>query len=303
MKFSVIIPVYNKANTIAESIYSVLSQTEKDYELIIVNDGSSDNLNDVLKNFVGIRIINQENGGVSRARNAGINAAQGDYICFLDADDLWFPNHLEELSTLIRKYPNAGMFSTSHTETTSDGKLSHSSSHLVDFQNHFLCENLFELLNKHSYNLIHTNCVCVNKSLIHTKKIYFEPGEKIGEDTDMWYRVALNCSVALSKKETTMYRRENSTATKHGHGSFTWIFARRWETIKNGDYNVGRKNECEKLIERYKLSCSRNYMLLKDRKNAKKLLNEVRHHNRRYYLTLFIVCLPYSWSKKLITRK
>ncbi|MBR4881344.1 MAG: glycosyltransferase, partial [Clostridia bacterium] len=89
MKFSVIIPVYNKADTISASIDSVISQTEKDFELIIVDDGSSDNIDEVLSKYKNIHVITQENGGVSVARNSGIMAAQGDYICFLDADDLW----------------------------------------------------------------------------------------------------------------------------------------------------------------------------------------------------------------------
>lgn len=303
MKFSVIIPVYNKAETIADSINSVLAQTEKDYELIIVNDGSNDALSDVLKGFTDIKIIDQENGGVSRARNTGINAANGDYVCFLDADDLWFPDHLEEMSALIEKYPEAGMYSTSHIETTPDGKEYHSSIRLDGFDDRFLTDNLLLLLNTRAYSIIHTNSICISKKLIEEKNLYFEPGERIGEDTDMWYRTALHCSVGMSKKETNMYRRENSTATKNGNGSFTWIFARRYDEILKSDIDENRKLEYEKLIERYKLSCSRSYVLMKDRKNAKKLLKEVKHRTKRYYLTLMLANMPYFLSKKLIKHK
>jgi len=300
MKFSVIIPVFNKANTITDSINTVLAQTEKDFELIIVNDGSTDHLADVLKDFPDVKVINRENGGVSRARNAGIRAAEGDYICFLDADDLWTPDHLSELRHLIEAYPSAAMFATSHTETTSDGKVYHSSTHLADLAERFLAENLFKLLNTRAYTLINTNSICISKAFLLAKDLFFEPDEKIGEDTDMWYRVALHTPVAFSKKETTVYRRENSTATKHGSGSFTWIFCKRWETLRHGDYDAERKAECGKLIDRYRLSCSRSYMLQKDRKNAKKMLKCVTYHDKRYFLTYLLTCLPFFVSKKLL---
>lgn len=301
MKFSVIIPVFNKATTIAESIDSVLAQTEKDYELIVVNDGSTDNIADVLANYESITVVNQENGGVSRARNAGIEVANGEYICFLDADDLWLPNHLEQMSILIQKFPDAGMYVTSHIETTEDGKVSHSGVHLRGFDNCFLSENLFALLNRKAYNLIHTNSMCIPKNVLVCDNIWFEPGEKIGEDTDVWYRVALGYPVALSKSETTVYRKENSTATKKGTSSFTWIFARRWEMLAEQGYSSARKKECAKLIKRYRLSCSREYILMRDRRNAIKQLKQSRHFSKQYFLTLILAVLPYAWSRYLIT--
>lgn len=301
MKYSVIIPVYNKAETIAESIKSVLAQTEQNFELIIVNDGSSDNLQEAIKDFPSIRVINQENGGVSVARNTGIKEAKGDYVCFLDADDLYLPNHLEELNFLIKEYPQAVMFFTSHIETFTNGETRNISNLLPKFPDSFLCENLFKLLNENSYSLIHTNCACINRNFINKNGIYFEPGEKIGEDTDMWFRVALNGSVAYSKKETTIYRRENSTATRNGSNSFSWVFARRWDDIEKGDYSEDRKRECRKLIERHFLTSSRNYMLLKDRKKAKDVLRNIKYRNKRYYLTWILARMPYSLSRWIIT--
>ena len=120
MKFSVIIPVYNKANTIRAAVESVLAQTFSDFEIVIVDDGSHDTPEKVLADLMDkqLHLIHQENGGVSVARNTGIRAAKGDYLCFLDADDLWLPNHLEEMSILIDQFPTADMFVTSHMETT-----------------------------------------------------------------------------------------------------------------------------------------------------------------------------------------
>ena len=303
MKFSVIIPVYNKADTIAESLQSVLSQTETDYEVIVVNDGSSDHLHDVLSGFPTIQLIDQENGGVSVARNTGIHAAKGEYICFLDADDLWLPSHLEEMSLLIDQFPAADMFVTSHITTTTDGKTFHSSKSIADFEQRFISDNLFALLNNRAYSIIHTNSICIRKTVLEANHIYFEPGEKIGEDTDVWYRTALCSSVAISKHETTVYRKENSTATKNGTNTFDWIFARRWETIENSNYPEARKAECRKLIERQKMACSRDYLLLKDRKKAKQILKDIQYRNKRYYLTLCLTMLPYAISQWIIKHK
>ena len=113
--FSVIMPVYNGEKFIDEAIESVFMQSENDWELIIVNDGSTDSTGEVLGKYdknEKIRIINQPNSGVSVARNNGMENAKGDYIAFLDADDIWHDNHLETMKKLIEKYPDAGLYGT-----------------------------------------------------------------------------------------------------------------------------------------------------------------------------------------------
>ena len=97
---SVIIPLYNKAHTIVNTLNSVFNQTYQNFEVIIVDDGSTDNgIKIILQNYTDerIRIISQKNAGVSAARNKGIDEAKGEWIAFLDADDEWLPNYLEEV--------------------------------------------------------------------------------------------------------------------------------------------------------------------------------------------------------------
>ncbi|MGM0418659.1 MAG: glycosyltransferase family 2 protein [Thermodesulfobacteriota bacterium] len=98
-KVSVIIPVYNRAGWIGDCIDSVLSQTYENFELIIVDDGSSDATQDIVKKYKGnsenIKVLFQHNKGVSSARNLGIKAAGGEFIAFLDSDDMWKPEKLE----------------------------------------------------------------------------------------------------------------------------------------------------------------------------------------------------------------
>lgn len=112
--FSIIIPLYNKADYIAETLKSVLNQTYCDYEVIVVNDSSTDNSLEVASSFQDerIHIYTKENEGVSAARNYGIMHAKYDYIAFLDADDIWESDYLECQKKLIEIYPDAGIYST-----------------------------------------------------------------------------------------------------------------------------------------------------------------------------------------------
>lgn len=103
--FSVVIPLYNKAHTIVKTITSVLTQTYTDFELIIVDDGSTDNSVALIKNTFNdcrIKLVCKTNEGVSATRNRGIIESSGDYICFLDADDEWLPHYLETIEMSIR---------------------------------------------------------------------------------------------------------------------------------------------------------------------------------------------------------
>lgn len=116
MLFSIIIPLYNKENTIARCVLSVLEQSNNDFELIIVDDGSTDNSVSVVEQTFfdsRIRIIRKENGGVSSARNAGIKESTGDYVCFLDADDEWLPSYLENVYKAINDFPECYLINTS----------------------------------------------------------------------------------------------------------------------------------------------------------------------------------------------
>lgn len=113
---SVIIPLYNGAKFIQRSINSVLNQTYQNFEIVVVNDGSTDHGPQIVAQWQhsSIKLISQKNSGVSIARNTGIKAAKGNIIAFLDADDEWLPNHLEVIHHLVERYPECGVFGTSY---------------------------------------------------------------------------------------------------------------------------------------------------------------------------------------------
>lgn len=124
MKYSVVIPLYNKQRYIKETLKSVLNQTFQDFEILVVDDGSTDESLKEAKKVVSekIRIIEQENQGVAVARNTGILHAKGEYISFLDADDIWRKNYLETIEGLTKNYTQSDIFVTAYAVDLGNGK-------------------------------------------------------------------------------------------------------------------------------------------------------------------------------------
>lgn len=121
--FSVVIPLYNKEATVARAIQSVLNQTVQDFEILVVNDGSTDKGPEIVSkiNDPRIRLIDQTNQGVSAARNKGIAEAKYQFIAFLDADDEWLPEFLETIVHLRIKFPVCNVFATKYYFSSSEG--------------------------------------------------------------------------------------------------------------------------------------------------------------------------------------
>ena len=173
---SVIIPLYNKEHYIKETIESVLAQTYTDFELIIVNDGSTDNSVNIVSMIEDPRIItvNQENSGVSVARNHGLQMAKGEYIAFLDADDTWLPGFLDAMFTLSQQYPEESVFSAAQ-ENRPITTLPTGVSLVKDFCSYYYC--------------FCTGTLFIKK-IVFDKVGYFRHDIQIGEDFDMWLRIA-----------------------------------------------------------------------------------------------------------------
>ena len=125
-KVSVIIPTYNRAHLIGRSIQSVLNQTYQDFEIIIVDDGSTDDTEDVIRNFNDSRIIyirHKENKGPSAARNTGIKASKGEFIAFQDSDDEWFPEKLDKQIEAFEMNPGFGIIYTDMLRIDKEGAI------------------------------------------------------------------------------------------------------------------------------------------------------------------------------------
>jgi len=203
---SVVIPLYNKALYIKDTIKNVLNQTYQEFELIVVNDGSQDKGAEIVKSFNDsrIRLINKANGGVSSARNVGIKEAKYDYIAFLDADDEWLPNHLEEINKLIVDYRNeANVFVTNFARKYPDGRII--PNRKEDELKQGIITNYFKETLKKA--VIHTSCVCISKKGLNSVNGFDERLSR-GEDMDVWFKLARKYKIAYSPIVTEYYLQE-----------------------------------------------------------------------------------------------
>lgn len=211
IKYSVVIPLYNKASHINRSIDSVLKQTNQDFEIIVVNDGSSDGgEKKVLEyNDPRIKIHNQRNAGVSVARNKGMELSSGEYIAFLDADDEWLPNHLEEINTLIAQFPDAKLFSTAFYQISPNGeKESEEFISLPKFPWRGYINDYLQCLYIGGLNPIWTSTVVIEKSMFDKIK-GFSPNMKIGEDCEFWIKIHLTYPCVFSSEYTAIYYKDS----------------------------------------------------------------------------------------------
>ena len=214
---SVVIPLYNKEKSIAQTLESVLAQTYTDYEIIVVDDGSTDNSLNAVQEYIHglenlqspisniqspIRLFSKPNGGVASARNLGIEKSRGEYIALLDADDQWDTEYLVEQMKMVNDYPNAAMWGINFAEM-SDGKLIRKlATGLPDGFRGYV-ENYFQMRNRHS-DLFCSSSVVIRKNVFE-KVGLFDERLKYSEDIDMWYRIIANYPVAFYDRYMAWY--------------------------------------------------------------------------------------------------
>jgi glycosyltransferase involved in cell wall biosynthesis len=208
MLFSVVIPLYNKALSIQSTLDSVLSQIYTKYEIIVIDDGSTDeSAQKVLEiKDTRIRLIKKKNGGVSSARNEGILAAQGEYIAFLDGDDLWHPTYLETLYQLIQDYPNRSIYGIGCA------KIHNEEIPLLD--NEVL--NCYRGIADWDYSKMFFtgSSTCAPREKLIAIGL-FDTRMKYGEDMDMWFRLLLNGGGACDGRPLAYYRQDTENRAMH----------------------------------------------------------------------------------------
>lgn len=202
---SVIIPLYNKEQHIARTIRSVLSQTYQDFEIIIVNDGSTDNsVHEVTKiSDSRIRLIHQPNGGVAAARNRGTEEAHAELIAFLDADDEWCPRYLEKQYELYCKFPECGMYATSYINKIGNKPGEPIVLKKMPFSGQGILSNYFEVASC-SHPPICSISVMTKKSLLDSIG-GFPTGIRSGEDLLTWAKLAISAPIAYDTAPLAIY--------------------------------------------------------------------------------------------------
>jgi glycosyltransferase involved in cell wall biosynthesis len=207
---TVVIPLYNKAPLIGRTLDSVAAQTYTDYEVVVVDDGSTDDSPEIVAGHKfstlnsKLKLIRQTNAGVSAARNRGIVEAQGEYIAFLDADDEWKPNYLATQMALVEKYPQCDVFATNYEFRDEKGIVTPTLIRKLPFEGEDgELTNYFEVASC-SHPPICSISIMVRKSVIESVG-GFPIGIKSGEDLLTWARLAARYRIAYSKEVKAVF--------------------------------------------------------------------------------------------------
>jgi glycosyltransferase involved in cell wall biosynthesis len=213
MFFSVIVPLYNKRKYIRRCVDSVLGQSFTDFELIVVDDGSTDGSHEEIAviDDERLRVILQENQGASNARNKGMSSAKGEWIALLDADDAWFYDHLEEISKIAKEYPEAGLISTKGKETT-QRTINNIERESFDYSRRRI--DYFLEASK-NIGVINSSTAVIRRDVYESIGGFLH--HKAGEDLEYWARVALNYPVAVSDHVTSLYYRDTGGIMQQIH--------------------------------------------------------------------------------------
>lgn len=240
MKISVVIPLFNKKDSILRAIHSVLNQTVLPAEIIIVNDGSTDGSEQLVEHsqFPLVRLLHQENAGVSAARNKGIEMAKEEWIAFLDADDEWKPNYLQEIVKLKQDFPSCNVLATSYDLQDYLGNRKPIILHKIPFQaDSGILTNYFEVASC-SHPPIWSSAVVVKKVALLAIG-GFPVGIKSGEDLLTWARLAVSNEIGYSKKKMSIYFQQISN-------------------IRSSYHRESNKDNVGELLENLKLYCNKD---------------------------------------------
>jgi len=206
MTISVIIPLYNKVETVCRAIESVLAQTRLPDEIIVINDGSTDG-SEMIVEAMGhtlVRLVHQSNAGVSAARNKGLELASSDWIAFLDADDMWEPEYLETISILHASYPFASVMATAYLLEDHLGLRSKISLNHMPFEGESGIITNYFYVAATSHPPLWTSAVVVCKDAIIDVG-GFPVGVTAGEDLMTWALLAAKYDIAYCRKSLAVF--------------------------------------------------------------------------------------------------
>jgi len=193
---SVIIPTFNRRDYITIALDSVLAQTYKDYEIIIIDDGSSDDTREILKPYRdNLRYFYQENRGIAPSRNRGIEEARGDYIALLDSDDYWLPEKLEHQVNGFRENPQCGMIATRCSSIDPSGRFR---KHNRPGKSGWVLLDLFKA------NFIRTSSAMITRECLTTVGLFDESLTEC-EEYDLWLRIAKHYPISFINDPLTVY--------------------------------------------------------------------------------------------------
>lgn len=209
-RISVIIPTYNCAEYVAQTLHGVVRQDWEDLEIIVVDDGSTDGTPGIAASYGSqVRLIVQDNAGVCAARNRGIEMATGEYICLLDHDDYWLPGKLHQQVRTLEGYPGAGVVYSSfqHWTRRSDGCFPAPETFSAERQ----VTDIDAAYSGWIYHLFLLDCWMLTSTAMFRREVFdrcgvFDPTLPYSEDWDLWLRISRVYPFVKLKQATTLYR-------------------------------------------------------------------------------------------------
>lgn len=263
---SVVIPLYNKEKAVRATLESVRAQTYKDWECIVVDDGSTDKSREVAEQFeildFRFKILSQENAGVSAARNAGVMAANGEYVAFLDGDDIWEPTYLEEALKLINDFPGAAIYGLGLGSMINGEK--HPAAEFVHTGYRGVVTNLWD-----DYN---TMLAWTSSSTICARELALKTPAKEqlthGEDLDQWLRLMLQGDAVFYNKTLAYYVKDAENRAMYKVPPIE-----KHVVSVIGDYAEARKLNAQfrKAFDALMVYFLYNFMFTRDKAKAKEL--------------------------------
>lgn len=300
-RYTVITPLYNKEESITRTIQSVLKQTEQDFELLIIDDGSTDASAERVADIADprIRLIHQENSGVSAARNCGIRNAAGQYLCFLDADDLWESDFLAEVGMLYARFPEAAVVCPSYQVCYDNDRVIHPVWRSVDPDQPSLVNDFFEMATA-PFWVMNCSCFSVKREALAAMDHWFPEGESVYEDFDFFLRLGTQYRIAHSNRVCASYRRitAQNARTQHRHRviySKSYMNTLR-QLLLEPQYSPQQKKWIKQIHDRRMVPYIFSLLLCRKRTDARQVLKgwhpDPPYTAYRYALKI-AACLPY----------
>jgi glycosyltransferase involved in cell wall biosynthesis len=273
---TVVMPLFNKASYVRRALASVLGQTFQEFEVVVVNDGSTDGGPDIVRQIQDprIRLFDQKNVGVSAARNRGIREARSELVAFLDADDEWMPAFLDTVLNLRANYPEAGAYATAYRIAMPEGVVRDVIAPACS------CDGLQTLL-KDYFRIAYKCPVCSSAVAIPLGRFvdigYFREGVTLGEDVDMWLRIAAYSDIAYSRTICAVYHfgGAGSVCQSASTGTLSLMEESLSQITADARISGKKKDEVRRYVRRYRLAAIRLYCLRGDLRGAKRLLHHL----------------------------
>lgn len=300
---SVVVPLFNKGRFIEDALRSILSQTVPVHEIVVVDDGSTDSGAQQVEAVADPRIslIRQTNAGVSVARNTGIEAASGDLIAFLDADDRYRPGFFDSILSLVSEFPDAGLFGTGYRKFRSaDGCADSFLPVPSGSPNRGLVHDFYSAWGRSSF--ISTISIAVKARTFRESGIRFPGGERLGEDQDVWFRLAERYPVAFDPCVQSEYRVGVVGSATYAGGGFDPLpcYGRLAERLSRREVPGHLVAGARRLLASHLLNVARTRLSSRDRRGAWRMLrNPMVWGNPGYLLRTAIALGAASFGRGL----